>query len=216
MLRRVIVFLVASGYALVSAAGVAFLVGFIITLYFLIIVNHTHPGQIFYALSAGNREALGFLIFIGIASMVMAIPIALLVGIFIGLPLYLASRRLRQGGARLYALVGCCISLLVCGILVALTYIRPWHDYVYDHVGVELSELVKLWFPLVAILIAGPVAALTFHRVLIHVGEGQRPQSQPLRDSIRLLLWPLVFLTVMFLIILTLHLPSLYQGMPHP
>ena len=94
----------------------------------------------------------------GLLSAYVAGAVTVIVGFFVGLPLYLGSRRLRQGNARLYAVVGGMISLLLCGLLLALQ-------------DTELGVFVALRFPLAAILLAGPVAALTFRKVVVHVSR---------------------------------------------
>jgi hypothetical protein len=115
----------------------------------------------FDAAELASREILVIIFGMGLLSAYAAGAVTMLVGFLVGLPLYLASRRLRRGNARLYAVVGGMISLLLCAMLLAL-----------QDTGFEI--FVALRFPLAAILLAGPVAALTFRYVVVHLSRQGR------------------------------------------
>ena len=165
MLRRIVVVMVASGYAVVAAAVAAFLVGALAAPFLPYILAGTEvcPDCLhgFDADALVGSEMLTAIFLMGLFSAYVAGAVTMLVGFLVGLPLYLGSRRLRRGNARLYAIVGGMISLLLCAMLLAL-----------QDMGFEI--FVAFRFPLAAILVAGPMAALTFHQVVAHVSRQGR------------------------------------------
>jgi hypothetical protein len=165
MLRRIVVVMVASGYAVVAAAVAAFLVGALAAPFLPYILAGTEvcPDCLhgFDAAALVGSEMWTAIFLMGLFSAYVAGAVTMLVGFLVGLPLYLGSRRLRQGNARLYAIVGGMISLLLCAMLLAL-----------QDMGFEI--FVAFRFPLAAILVAGPMAALTFHQVVAHVSRQGR------------------------------------------
>ena len=85
----------------------------------------------------------------------MAAWVAFLVGVFIGLPLYLVWGRLRQGSSTMYALTGLGIALLVVFLFKAI--------FLLGAVDMFLVHDVE-------IIIAGPVVALTFRTTMHRLG----------------------------------------------
>lgn len=102
------------------------------------------------AAASGHKDALEIFLFVGGTSAIAAAVVAFLAVVFIAWPLYLASRRLQHVNLRLYILAGFGIALAVSAILLALQYM------IRDFPG------TGLWLEYVAIIIAGPIATLTF------------------------------------------------------
>lgn len=128
-----------------ASIAVAFLVGCIFALFM-----GNKAGQLLNAAVYGNKDAVNVFLFVGGTSAMAAAVIAFLAAIFIAWPLYLASRRLRHVTLNLYVLAGFGMALVVSGVLLAFQHV------IRDFPG------SGLWFEYVAILIAGPVATLTF------------------------------------------------------
>ena len=98
-------------------------------------------------------------LFVGASSALAAATVALLAGALIGLPWYLSSSVLRHGSPRLYARAGFRVALILAAILTATNL---------------FSFLSMFMLPVAAILIAGPVAALTFRAVVQKLEHGTR------------------------------------------
>lgn len=114
--------------------------------------------ELLKAAAFGDKDANNILLFVGGTSAIAAAVVAFLAAVFIGLPLFMASKKIQRGTLRLYVIAGFCIALAVSGILLALQQLI--HDFPSTDVGFEY----------IAIFIAGPIATLVFW-IVVHSGR---------------------------------------------
>jgi hypothetical protein len=141
--------------AWVSAVGIAFVVGCVVAPFMVY-----DAGEFALAALSGDKDAWDIMLFIGGACAIAASVIGVLAGLFIALPLYLASRRLRHPTLRMHLMAGLGISWVVAAILFGLQHLTR------DFPG------TGLYFPYTAILIAGPIATLVFWLIAKPMKEG--------------------------------------------
>ena len=134
-----------------SAVVVAVLVGCASVLF---AVKGGNAGQVLKAAAFGDKDALNFFLLVGMICAMVAAVVAFLAAIFIGLPLYLASRKLQHVTLRHYLMYGFGIALVVSGFLIALQQL------------VDGFPVPRLFFEHVAIITAGPTATLTFWAIV--------------------------------------------------
>ena len=142
-------FLAGSAAAWVISIAIAFFAGCIAALFMGNGALH-----LLIAAISGKKDALQVLFFVGGTSAATAAVVAFLVEAVIGWPLYLVSKKIRNGSPQLYGLAGLIIALAISGIILALQ-----QNLIID------TAANGLGFPFIAILIAGPVASLTFWMV---------------------------------------------------
>jgi hypothetical protein len=142
-------FLVGSAAAWEISVAIAFFLGCIAAFF----MGHG-AWQFLYDALSGQKDALGVLFFVGGTSAAAAAVVAFLVEAVIGWPLYAVSGKLRNGSPQLYGLAGLIIALAVSGIILALQ-----QNLIID------TPATSFCFPFIAILIAGPIATLTFRTV---------------------------------------------------
>jgi hypothetical protein len=136
------------GFVAAWAASVS--VGFVSGCSYAARMDRGHVVDFIKAAVSGNRDALSVAFFVGAAVAVAAAVIALLTALFVAWPLYLTIGKRQQTSLRVYLLAGVFIALLVAGILLALQHLI--HDF----------PAVEYWFEIATIILAGPIATLTF------------------------------------------------------
>jgi hypothetical protein len=144
-------FRVLMGFVAACAASVA--VGFTAGCFYAIRMETGYIADFLRAAVSGSKDALGVTFFVGATVAIAAAAIALLSAVFIALPLYLISRRHRHPTLWQHLLAGLGIGVVVSGILLTLQHL--FHNF----------PETEGWFEVAAIIVAGPVATLTFWAV---------------------------------------------------
>lgn len=142
-----------------ASVSVAFLAGCVFALFM-----GNDAIELFKAAASGNKDALNIILFVGGTSAMAAGVVAFLATVFIAWPLYFFSRKLHHVTLCLYVLVGVGIALVVSVILLALQHL------IRDFPG------GGVWFQFAAIIVAGPIATLTFWAI---VRPGGTDRNQP-------------------------------------
>lgn len=128
-----------------ASVAVAFLVGCAFALFM-----GNDALSLLRAAAFGNKDALNVFLFVGGTSAIAAGVVAFFAAVFIAWPLHIASRKLQHVTLRLYILAGFGIALAVSGIFLVLQHL------------IGCFPATGLWLEYVAIIIAGPIATLTF------------------------------------------------------
>lgn len=154
--------------AFVAAWVASVAVGFVLGCLYAVRMEAGYVDEFLKAAASGSNDALDIFYLVGITVAIAASGIALVAAVFIAWPLYLIFRKRQRLSLRHHLLAGLATAVVVAAILLTLQHLFR------DLPGAER------WFEVAAILITGPIAALTFWAVTrpAQAGRGQSVAAQ--------------------------------------